>query len=78
MLDFVRYLFEKTGHSIPDGALESKVDEKGESITLTLSTADINKFAVSEGRLVRSFRALLSAAAAVKNTTVVLEIIERA
>jgi predicted RNA-binding protein YlqC (UPF0109 family) len=78
MLDFVRFLFEKTGHAIDDGALVSKADDKGEAITLTLSTADINKFALHEGRLVRSFRTLLSAAAAIKNTTVVLEIIERA
>jgi predicted RNA-binding protein YlqC (UPF0109 family) len=78
MVDLVRYLFEKAGFKVEEGALVSKQDDKGEAITLTLGHADISRFASSEGRLMRSFRTLLSAAAAVKNTTVVLEIVEKA
>ena len=78
METFVRFLFEKTGYHIADGALTSRQDAEGEAISLTLNSADINKFAGSEARLVRSFRTLLSAAAAVKNTRVTLEINEAA
>jgi hypothetical protein len=78
MLDFVRFLFEKTGHRIAEGALQSAPGPEGELITLSLSTADINKFAGSDARLMRSFRALLSVAAAVKETRVTLEVTEAA
>jgi predicted RNA-binding protein YlqC (UPF0109 family) len=78
MEELVRFLFEKTGHQVAEGAIQSSTDAEGETITLTLSSADINKFAVSEARLVRSVRAILSAAAALKGTKVLLEINEAA
>jgi predicted RNA-binding protein YlqC (UPF0109 family) len=78
MTELVRFLFEKTGHQVPEGALVSSTEAEGEKITLTLNSADINKFAGSEARLVRSFRALLSVAAAARNTRVTLEINEAA
>ena len=78
MTELVRFLFEKTGHQVGADAIVSKAGEQGEEITLSLSSADINKFAGSEARLVRAFRALLSAAAAAQNTRVTLEIVEAA
>ena len=78
MQDFLRFLFEKTGHKVSADAIVSTSEGSADKITLSLSTADINKFAASEARLVRSFRALLSAAAAASNKTVVLEINEAA
>ena len=78
MQDFVRFLFEKTGHRIAEGAMQSLPGAEGETITLALSTADINKFAGSDARLMRAFRALLSVAAAVKETRVTLEVNEAA
>jgi predicted RNA-binding protein YlqC (UPF0109 family) len=78
MTELVRFLFEKTGHQVAADAITSKAGAEGEEITLTLSSADINKFAGSEARLVRAFRALLSAAAAAANTRVTLEIVEAA
>ena len=78
MLELVRFLFEKTGYRVGADALVSKVEGGRESITLTLGSEDIQKFSAGDGRLVRSFRALLSAAAAVRETTVVLEVIEGA
>lgn len=78
MQDFVRFLFEKTGHKVADDAITTVSEGSQDKITLTLSTPDINKFAGSEARLVRSFRALLSVAAAAQNKTVVLEINEAA
>lgn len=78
MKDLVRFLFEKTGHQVNADALQSSNGEQGETISLSLGSADINKFAGSEARMVRSFRALLSVAAAARNTKVTLEINEAA
>lgn len=72
----VKFLFEKTGHKVEAGALSDSQSENGHEIKLSLSHADIEKFAGSEARLLRATRALLSAAATAKNTRVNLEISE--
>ena len=72
----VKFLFEKTGHKVADGALSSSQVEGAHEIKLSLSEADINKFAGPETRLLRATRALLSAAATAQDTRVNLEINE--
>ena len=76
MKDLVLFLFEKTGHQVSESAISASSDEQGHRVTLTLNKDDINRFATHEGRLMRSFRGILSAAAAAQNTKVTLEVNE--
>jgi predicted RNA-binding protein YlqC (UPF0109 family) len=72
----VKFLFEKTGHKVAEGALSGAQADDGHRMMLNLSHADIDKFAGTEARLLRATRALLSAAATAQNTRVNLEINE--
>ena len=72
----VKFLFEKTGHKVAEGALSDVQGPAGHEIKLDLSGPDIDKFAGAEARLLRATRALLSAAATARDTRVNLEINE--
>jgi predicted RNA-binding protein YlqC (UPF0109 family) len=70
----VKFLFEKMGFSVAEGALSSSMNDKGHALKLALSQADASRLAASDGRLLRSTRAILSAAATAQDTYVDLEI----
>lgn len=72
----VRFLFENSGIPVPEGALESRQDAQGESLTLKLTSEPLRHFLANDARRVRDFRAILSAAAAAMKTRVTLEIVE--
>lgn len=76
MQELVRFLLEKTGHQVPDGAVSSTQDESGTRVEVKLPTPQVERFIANDAKLMRSVRAILSAAASMKETKVTLEIVE--
>ena len=72
----VRFLFEKTGHKVAEGALSSTQGDASQEIRLSLNGEDIQKFSELETKLLRAVRGLLSAAASAQSTRVHLEVTE--
>lgn len=78
MTEFVAFLFEKLGMPVNAGEITSVPGPEGDVITVKLPKAHVERLLGEDRRLTKSIRVLLSAAAAARESRVVLEVREAA